>query len=100
MGLNTNMSAKEDLTSKEDLPTEEDLPVRVLFLCTGNSCRSIIGEALLNHLAGGSGRWEGYSAGSKPTGKVHPGAGDPGQARGQDGGVQEQEVGPGGPHHV
>lgn len=43
---------------------------RVLFLCTGNSCRSILGEATFNHLAPAG--WHAMSAGSKPTGKVHP----------------------------
>ena len=44
--------------------------MNVLFLCTGNSCRSILGEATFNHLAPEG--WHAMSAGSKPTGKVHP----------------------------
>lgn len=44
--------------------------MNVLFLCTGNSCRSILGEATFNHLAPPG--WKAMSAGSKPTGQVHP----------------------------
>jgi arsenate reductase len=41
-----------------------------LFLCTGNSCRSVLAEATFNHLAPAD--WTAMSAGSKPTGHVHP----------------------------
>jgi len=44
--------------------------MNVLFLCTGNSCRSVLGEATFNHLAPQG--WRAMSAGSKPTGQVHP----------------------------
>lgn len=43
---------------------------KVLFLCTGNSCRSQMAEAIINHRLGG--KWTAVSAGTQPAGYVHP----------------------------
>jgi arsenate reductase len=48
----------------------DDRPYNVLFLCTGNSARSVLAEVLVNHW--GKGPFRGYSAGSMPKGEVHP----------------------------
>lgn len=48
----------------------KDVKKKVLFLCTGNSCRSQMAEAIVNHRYGHE--WEAVSAGTEPAGQVHP----------------------------
>ncbi len=65
------MHNDEDERGKVKLHTPGNQGVRkVLFLCTGNSCRSQMAEAVVNHFL--NNQWQAFSAGTQPSGYVHP----------------------------
>ena len=68
--------AEDDHDIKASLMGDQNIgkqrPIHVLFLCTGNSARSVLAEAMLNDAAIGRGQFRAFSAGSHPRGAVNP----------------------------